>query len=146
MRLALFGRDEGQLRAVAEAVRARGALVAAVLVDVRDQEAMRTAVSLVDDAHPLDLVIANAGVSGGSAGQEGTAARIFAVNLIGTAHTVEPLLPRFVQRRQGHLALMSSLASFLPSPHAAAYGARPQSASGARLWACGWRRKGCASA
>ena len=69
VRLALFGRDEGRARAVAEDCRAKGALVACILVDVTDPEAMADAVGLVDDAHPLDLVIANAGVSGAGAGR-----------------------------------------------------------------------------
>ena len=57
------------------ACRAKGALVAAILVDVTDAEAMAAAVTLVDDAHPLDLVIANAGVSGGDAGARPRRAR-----------------------------------------------------------------------
>ena len=70
------------------------ALVAAMLVDVTDAEAMAAAVTLVDDAHPVDLVIANAGIAGTMLGGGRGVAHLFAVNVMGVVHTVEPLLPR----------------------------------------------------
>ena len=76
VRLAIFGRDESRAREVAEACRAKGAMVAVILVDVTDQEAMADAVALVDDAHPVDLAIANAGVAGASLGGEEGIARL----------------------------------------------------------------------
>jgi short-subunit dehydrogenase len=138
IRLALFGRDEGRVRAVAEACRAKGALVAAVLVDVTDPEAMAQAVTLVDDAHPLDLVVANAGVSGASLGGSESVARLFAINVMGVVHTVEPLLPRFLGRGRGQIALMSSLASFVNRPGTAAYCA---SKAAVRVWGEGLRER-----
>ena len=69
VRLALFGRDEGRARAVAEDCRAKGALVAVILVDVTDPEAMAQAVTLVDDAHPVDLVDRQCRRVGGGARQ-----------------------------------------------------------------------------
>lgn len=137
VRLALFGRDEGRAREVAEACRAKGAMVAVVLVDVTDREAMAQAVTLVDDAHPLDLVIANAGIAG-TAQREGGTAHLFAVNVMGVVHTVEPLLPRLVARRSGQVALMSSLASFVARPGAAAYCA---SKAAVRIWGEGLRER-----
>ena len=101
VRLALFGRDEGRARAVAEDCRAKGALVAVILVDVTDPEAMAQAVTLVDDAHPVDLVVANAGVSGAVLGSGESIARLFAVNVMGVVHTVEPLLPRMIGTGRG---------------------------------------------
>ena len=100
VRLALFGRDEGRARAVAEACRAKGALVAVILVEVTDAEAMATAVTLVDDAHPLDLVDRQCRRLGRHARRRPTAiARLFAVNVMGVVHTVEPLLPRMIGAR-----------------------------------------------
>jgi short-subunit dehydrogenase len=129
-RLALFGRDEARLRDVAERCRAAGASVAAVLAEVTDAAVMAEAVTMVDDAHPLDLVIANAGVSGAAPGGGGVA-RLFAVNVLGVVHTVEPLLPRLVARGRGQVALMSSLASFVNRPGTAAYCA---SKTAVRVW------------
>jgi NAD(P)-dependent dehydrogenase (short-subunit alcohol dehydrogenase family) len=129
--LALFGRDEGRLRNVAEGCRAAGAMVAAVLADVTDAEVMREAVAMVDDAHPLDLVVANAGVAGAASGGQDGVARLFAVNVLGVVHTVEPLLPRLAERGRGQVALMSSLASFVNRPGTAAYCA---SKAAVRVW------------
>lgn len=131
IKLALLARDETRARAVAETCRAKGAETAVLLADVTDGEVMHMAVTLVDDAEPLDLVIANAGIAAATSDHGGAAARIFAVNVMGVVNTVEPLLPRFMQRRRGHIALMSSLASFLPSPRAAAYSA---SKVAVRIW------------
>lgn len=138
VRLALFGRDEARIRAVAEAARARGALVAALLAEVTDAEVMAQAVTLVDDAHPLDLVIANAGVAGASLGRGETVARLLAINVMGVVHTVEPLLPRLVARGSGQIALMSSLASFVNRPGTAAYCA---SKAAVRIWGEGLRER-----
>jgi short-subunit dehydrogenase len=138
VRLALLGRDEARGRAVAEACRAKGALVAVLLVEVTDAEVMARAATLVDDAHPLDLVIANAGVSGASLGTGAGVARLFAVNVMGVVHTVEPLLPRMIARGRGQVALMSSLASFVARPGTEAYCA---SKAAVRIWGEGLRER-----
>jgi short-subunit dehydrogenase len=76
---------------------------------------------------PLDLVIANAGIGAVAAldsGEPGSVARqILAVNAIGVVNTVTPLLPRFVARRHGHVAIMSSLAGLIGLPACPAYSA-----------------------
>ncbi len=138
VRLALFGRDEARTRAVAGDCRAKGALVAVVLADVTDAEAMAEALILVDDAHPLDLVVANAGVSGAVLGGENGIARLFAINVMGVVHTVEPLIPRFVSRGHGQFALMSSLSSFVARPGTEAYCA---SKAAVRIWGEGLRER-----
>ncbi|OWJ67135.1 SDR family NAD(P)-dependent oxidoreductase [Inquilinus limosus] len=115
VRLVLFGRDAARLTAVAGEVRARGAAAETVAVDVTDQATMAAAVTAADEAGPLDLVIANAGVGPGSAEGDGAAAkgrRILAVNLDGVLNTVDPIRPRMAARGAGQIALMSSLAGF----------------------------------
>src|SRR5690606_22686679 len=87
--------------------------------------------TLVDDAHPVDLVIANAGVSGARLGSGDGVSRLFAINVMGVAHTVEPLLPRLVERGHGQIALMSSLASFVARPGTEGYCA---SKAAVRIW------------
>ena len=79
----------------------------------------------VDERGPLDLVIANAGISGGTAGGEGEeqVRSIFAVNLDGAMNTVLPVVPRMQARRRGQIALMSSLAAFRGLPGSPAYSA-----------------------
>jgi short-subunit dehydrogenase len=132
--LALSGRDAGRLEAVAATCRARGAAVEATVLDVTDQAALARWLETSDDRRPLDLVIANAGISAGTADGTETAAQtraIFAVNLDGALNTVLPLVARFTARRRGQFALMSSLASFRGFPGAPAYCA---SKAALRIW------------
>ena len=106
----------------AAACRQGGADVSARTVDVTDRPAMTDWISGVDQDAPLDLVIANAGTAGRDLpdGPERTRA-IFTVNLDGVLNTIEPAEAAMVRRGSGHLALMSSLASFHGSPNSAAY-------------------------
>src|ERR1700733_3708156 len=73
IRLVLQGRDAGRLESVAADCRAKGATVEAALFDVTDRAAAAAAIAAVDASHPLDLVIANAGIGSGTGdGQDGT--------------------------------------------------------------------------
>jgi short-subunit dehydrogenase len=119
-RIALTGRDAARLAAVAVSCRAAGATVETAALDVTDREALAQWIAGIDTAMPLDLVVANAGISGGTE-DEAAARRIFAVNLDGVLNTVYPILPRMVSRKAGQIALMSSLAGFRGLPDAPAY-------------------------
>jgi NADP-dependent 3-hydroxy acid dehydrogenase YdfG len=122
-RLALTGRDAERLAAVAEACRARGSTVEGAVLDVTDRAAMRAWIEHQDDAHPFDLVIANAGISSGMGRNEDETAarRVLAINLDGVVNTVYPLLPRLKARGAGQIALISSIAAFRGLPTAPAY-------------------------
>jgi NADP-dependent 3-hydroxy acid dehydrogenase YdfG len=82
--LALTGRDPDRLAAVAAECRRAGANVTEQSVDVTDRETMAAWIGMVDRQRPLDLVIANAGITGSTLphGPERTR-MIFAVNLGG---------------------------------------------------------------
>jgi short-subunit dehydrogenase len=132
--LALTGRDDRRLAAVAAACRVKSATARAAAVDVADRAAMARWLMEIDDAAPVDLVIANAGVGAGSADgaeSESQVRALFAVNLDGAFNTVLPLLPRLIARRRGQIGLMSSLASFRGFPGAPAYCA---SKAAVRVW------------
>ncbi len=132
--LALGGRDSARLGAVADDCRAAGATVELGIVDVSDRLASETWLLAVDRHHPLDLIIANAGISAGTAGgweAPDQARKVFAVNLDGVLNTVLPLLPVMGKRRCGQIAIMSSLASFRGFPGAPAYCA---SKAAVRFW------------
>jgi NADP-dependent 3-hydroxy acid dehydrogenase YdfG len=93
-------------------------------VDVTDAAGMARWITDSDAVRPLDLVIANAGVSRGNARKEETAEQIrevFAVNIDGMLNTVLPVLPLLRNRKRGQIALMSSLAGFRGFPHAPSY-------------------------
>ncbi len=66
--LALTGRDAARLAAVAERCRAAGAAVTADVVDATDRDGMAAWLRAVDDRAPVDLLIANAGISAGTGG------------------------------------------------------------------------------
>ncbi|MGD9885837.1 MAG: SDR family NAD(P)-dependent oxidoreductase, partial [Reyranella sp.] len=61
--LALTGRDAGRLETVAEACRAKGATVVADTIDVVDRDRFAAWLTAFDDSHPVDLIVANAGIS-----------------------------------------------------------------------------------
>ncbi len=135
--LALGGRDQARLEAVAERCRRQGASADGTAVDVTDRAAMAAWLLTVDRATPLDLVIANAGIAGaGGYGGPEVARTIFAVNLEGVVNTIEPIVPAMAARGHGQLALMSSLAGFRGFPSAPAYGA---SKAAVRVWGEGLR-------
>jgi short-subunit dehydrogenase len=139
--LHLTGRDTGRLDAVASLCRAHGADVATGALDVTDRVAMADWIAARDAARPLDLVIANAGISAGTGGiarHDGIEApqqaqRIFAVNVDGVFNTVEPAValmrkhaPRAgipAEAARGQIAIVSSLAGFRGFPGAPAYSA-----------------------
>ncbi len=124
VRLALTGRDAGRLAAVAERCRGLGAEVEEAVVDAADRAAMADWLGGLDRRAPVDLVIANAGVSAGTGNgteSEEQARRIFQVNVDGVLNTVHPLLPGMQARRRGQIALMASLAGFRGMPGAPAY-------------------------
>jgi len=135
--LRLVARDGAALAAVAAECVALGAAVEAALCDVRDASDLAARLVAWDDAQPFTLVVANAGVTGGTppgGGLEGwgSAHRVLGVNLLGVVNTLEPLLPRLLARRAGRVALIGSVAGFQGLPDSPAY-----SASKAGLWAYG---------
>tara|TARA_B100000676_G_scaffold312235_1_gene385457 strand:- start:7028 stop:7711 length:684 start_codon:yes stop_codon:yes gene_type:complete len=115
----LGGRHAERLAGVAKACRKKGAVVHETIHDVVDAEAMTNWVHRCDGIHPLDLVVANAGISAGT-GFAGESAeqvrRIFSVNVDGALNTVLPAVPAMVERGRGQLAVVSSLASFRGFP------------------------------
>jgi short-subunit dehydrogenase len=126
VRLALIGRDESRLAAVEADCVARGARVEHASIDVTDRAALAAWIVAADEALAFDLVIANAGISGGTSGlgeSNDPSRLIFAINLDGVLNTIEPILPRMRRRGSGTVALMSSLASFRGLPGTPAYGA-----------------------
>lgn len=128
MFLALSGRNEVRLEAVAQACRTKGALVDIAVLNAADRDNMAGWIADVDDIRPLDLVIANAGISGGTGGvmsgePADQAREIFEVNVMGVINTIEPVLPRMIARESGQIALVSSMAGFRGFPSAPAYSA-----------------------
>jgi short-subunit dehydrogenase len=126
--LVLTARDGARLNATAAACRESGATVVTGLFDIRDAEPLGTWLLQQDEATPFDLAIAAAGVSAGTGdddGPEGIALATMQVraNLLGTIHTIEPLLPRMIARKTGHVAVIASTAALRGLPYSPAYSA-----------------------
>lgn len=133
--LALTGRDGARLDAVAAACRSKGASVTAEVIDVTERERLAAWLTAFDDAHPVDLVLANAGVSidkdNSSLDDFSVIRKTLDINVGGVLNTVEPLLSRLTARKRGQIALVSSLASFIGLPYSASYNA---SKAAVRVW------------
>lgn len=128
--LALCGRNESRINAVAGACRARGADTDGSVLDVTDADAMAAWIEKLNSRAPLDLVIANAGIAAES-GHGDQTREIFAVNLDGVINTVLPALNPMRDRRRGQIAIVSSLAGYRGFPGAPAYSA---SKAAAKAW------------
>ncbi|MFN3232648.1 MAG: SDR family NAD(P)-dependent oxidoreductase [Alphaproteobacteria bacterium] len=124
-KLCLSGRNEARLHAVSEACRTAGAHIESEVLDVGDTTAMRQWIEKCDDQSPLDLVFANAGIGIGEdeEGLEAAARQTFAINVDGVFNTIFPAIDRMKPRGSGQIAIVASLAAYVASPGAAAYGA-----------------------
>lgn len=142
-RLSLAGRDPDRLQAVADECAALGARADVTRCDVTDADATAGWLRAADDAAPVDIVYANAGIGGAGViaprtAEPGELARaIFATNTVGVVNTLTPLIDRFVARRAGHLVVIASLAALAGLPHSPAYCG---SKAAIRIYAEGLRR------
>lgn len=122
--LFLGGRSEERLQATVADCVSRGAKVDAAAIDVTDAPAMADWIARCDAAAPLDLVIANAGISLGEALEYDLGrhtAETFAVNVTGVFNTIHPAIPLMRRRKRGQIAIMSSLAGYFGMAGAPAY-------------------------
>jgi short-subunit dehydrogenase len=122
--LFLGGRNLLRLERVAAAVREKGAFAFPHAVDVKDADRMRDWLGPISRARPFDLVIANAGVSGGTADSAESLAQIreiLDVNVSGVIHTLHPVVDGMRAAGAGQIAIISSLAGFRGFPGAPAY-------------------------
>jgi NAD(P)-dependent dehydrogenase (short-subunit alcohol dehydrogenase family) len=117
--------NEVGLESLGCALQASGAKWASEKADVTDAAALKKSVENFESRlGPIDLLIASAGI-----GQETSAlnfpaetfASIIRVNLIGVANSIAAVLPGMLERRSGHLAALSSLASLRGLPFMAGY-------------------------
>ncbi len=136
--LFLGGRDKPRLEKIAAACESKGAKVHLSPVDVLDKVKMSSWIGWAHGTEPLDLVIANAGISAGTGGEgesDQQTRSIFAVNVDGVLNTIYPALENMRTRKvpapavsdknkiifKGQIAIMSSLAGLRGFPGAPAY-------------------------
>lgn len=124
--LHLQGRNAGRLNKISESCRVRGATVYPQIIDVVDAISMQNWIQFADSIAPLDLLIANAGISAGTGGNGESSEqirKIFATNIDGVINSVQPIIPLMQKRKSGQIAIMSSLAGIRALPGSPAYSA-----------------------
>jgi short-subunit dehydrogenase len=124
--LILTGRSSERLEPITGECREKGAQVISKAIDITDREALRRWLIEIDSSHPIDLVIANAGMTS-NIGMDGKGesweqiVELMETNTIGAMATVEPLIAPMQQRGKGQIAIMSSLAAYIGMPVTPAY-------------------------
>lgn len=124
--IAITGRNAERLNEIEAAIKKVGANTMSRTIDVTDRTAMSEFIADIETLAPLDLVIANAGISssaGAGDGDDETTRDVFAINLAGVLNTVLPALTAMRSRGLGHIAIVSSIAGFRGMPTAPAYSA-----------------------
>ena len=124
--LHLAGRNKDRLNQTACLCRQKGSKVFTYIFDTTDEKETTRAIQQAFKRIPLDLIIANAGVSAGVIGMpENTEAtrKIMQTNIFGTLNTVLPALELMRNRHRGHIALIASLAGYRGMASCPAYSA-----------------------
>jgi short-subunit dehydrogenase len=126
--LTLLGRDAARLAETALQARERGASVECRAIDLRARDELGDLLRALDDARPTDLLILSAGVTSvtpapGQWEDFAAAATLLEINLQGTLNVLAALAPAMRARRQGQVALFSSIAAVAPPPDCPAYAA-----------------------
>ena len=124
--LGLIGRNRERLAATATVCRASGADVDSAAIDVGDGAALAAWLEAFDHAHPVELVIANAGISAGpdpdSPGEPAAMTlRQIETNLLGAVHTIAPLVPLLCARGRGRIVAIASVAAYRGLPYSPGY-------------------------
>jgi short-subunit dehydrogenase len=124
--LFLCGRNSEKLNITANACKAKGAKVETRILDVKSSLEMQQFIAEICANHKLDLVIANAGISAGTASgieSEAQINEIFSINIDGVLNSINPAIKFMRNQKSGQIAIMSSLAGFKGLPSSPAYSA-----------------------
>lgn len=123
--LGLLARREDLLNEIVEEAKTRNVKAVAATADVRDAKAVREAADRFrKELGPIDILIANAGIGTTDHAVRLTpehAANVFGINMLGAVNSVAAVLPEMVERKQGRLVAISSLAAYRGLAKSAAY-------------------------
>ena len=124
--LGLTGRNRERLEDLADQCQKKGADVIIQEADLSDSEPLSQWVVDFDNQHPVDLVIANAGITSNTAPHGDsesweTIKKVFDINLFGALGTITPLVEPMRKRGRGQIAIMSSLGGYRGLPITPAY-------------------------
>jgi len=137
--LFLCGRNAEKLQQTKILCEALKANVSCKIFDVKNEAECKNFVAEIEKNHPIDLVIANAGISAGtSLGTESFTQikEIFSTNIDGVLNIIHPAIEKMKIRKSGQIAIISSLAGFRGLPSSPTYSA---SKAAVRVYAEGLR-------
>ena len=121
----LLARREAELAKTAELVQAVGGKAVIAVCDVASRENIQSAMARMREAlGPIDLVIANAGIAMEKKAMTFDPTmdeHLMRVNFMGVVDTIYAAVPEMIARKFGHVAAVSSLASFQGLPANGAY-------------------------
>ncbi|MEL0106617.1 MAG: SDR family NAD(P)-dependent oxidoreductase [Rhodospirillaceae bacterium] len=96
-------------------------------LDVTEEETVHNTVYEIEKTlGPLDLVILNAGTHGPTSVEHfepSVFQRLLTINVMGVVNGLAAVLPQLIERKSGHVAVVSSVAGYRGLPGASAYGA-----------------------
>jgi len=124
-KVGLLARRKDKLDTLVAEIHQAGGTAAAATADIGDRHQTVAAIhELADTLGPVDLLVANAGVSTSTELDPPNTADVeamFRVNVLGMVYAFEAVLPDMLRRQKGHLAALSSLASYKGLPGQAGY-------------------------
>lgn len=124
MKLIIIGRDKNRLNETQKICEQKGATVISKIIDVTDQKAMEQWINEIDKMHPVDLIIANAGVRALLKEPDlNDSLKVINTNVNGVLNTLMPMIPLMKQRGKGHIAAVSSLGAYFVIPKRGTYSA-----------------------
>jgi short-subunit dehydrogenase len=127
MNLVLAARSAGELQRAADTLAAAGGRVIAVPTDIGDRAALARLVSAAEAAFgPVDVLVNNAALDGVMPFHLEDAEavdRILRINLAAPMQLTRLVLPGMLQRRQGHIVNIASLAAKIPFAYDVTYAA-----------------------
>lgn len=125
--LAASSRTAADLEALAAESESLSGTIRPYPLDVtRADDVAATAAAIESEMGPLDLVILNAGTHTPVSAKDfetGIFRKLMETNFMGTVNALAAVLPRFIDRRAGHIAIVASVAGYRGLPTSAAYGA-----------------------
>ncbi len=118
-----FARDEAAAESVRAAVEAFGRRAITVKADVGDKTAVEAMVARVEaELAPVDLLVCNAGISGGDVDDYETWQRVMRTNVDGVYLPVMALRDGMLARRYGRIVCIASIAGLRSRPQSIIYG------------------------
>lgn len=126
VRLGLLGRSKEKLQKTQQACECKGAVVESASIDVTNNKQLQQWIAHFNHHYPVDLLIANAGMTSsvginGEAETWGMIDLVIDTNLKGVLSTIQPLILPMRTRKQGQIAIISSLSAYRGLPITPSY-------------------------